>query len=118
MLTYEDYLIEWNNDTLFALSNSPVKEDDGLFWHLNINELEILLQLYKDDSNLFIALVNEKIKNGKEHSPSGRNATYLLEKYGVTHNKYIHNGIIDKYHLSVVDMLEKYTQDSSEYTTE
>ena len=107
VLTYEDYLYEWNNDVLFSMKDHPV-EDDGLFWLVNINEFEMLLQLYFENKQSFVELVEEKVKRGKNHSAEGRSIELLLSQYGIHENKYVKNGQIDKYQNMIERLAESF----------
>lgn len=108
VLTYEDYLIEWNEDILFAMKDCPVV-NDGLYWHININEFEMLCDLYANSKERFILLVGEKVNKGKAKVIEGNGIESLLKKYGVHYNNFLHNGTINQYQNIVMDMIEKYT---------
>jgi len=87
-LVYEDYLGMEILDTVFDMPECTTKNDNR-YWLVTISEMEMLLDTYKTDKNIFETVINEKIKREAEHSKLGKSIGQLLKENGITINNYL-----------------------------
>ena len=88
VLLYEDYLGMEILDTVFDMPECTTKNDNR-YWLVTISEMEMLLDTYKTDKNIFETVINEKIKREAEHSKLGKSIGQLLKENGITINNYL-----------------------------
>ena len=98
ILIYEPFLNTHILDAVFKESNCNLT-DDGYYWVMTIEEAEILFSAYKENHELFQAIVEEKIKRETSKSPEGRSILQLSYNYGIKKNPYVEKESIKKYDL-------------------
>ncbi len=88
ILLYEDYVNPGILKDVFNLPDCDVI-DDGYYWLANIDEMEKLLTLSKNNKELFTKIVNEKIRRETTSANEGKGIDYILSEFGIVANAYI-----------------------------
>ena len=87
ILVYDEYFKAESLEELFKLRTDL--QNDGNYWLLNIREFEMLLMLYRKDTELFKKVMKEKIEAEITFSRNGRELAFFLEKYNIKCNEYL-----------------------------
>ena len=96
ILVYEDYYKAECLSELFDLDDSL--ENDYNYWLVNIREFEMFLMTHKSSPDIFLKIVEEKIKSEQEQSTKGRELDMFLYKNGIKKNDYLRQSkIIEQY---------------------
>ncbi len=87
ILVYEDYYKAECLSELFDLDKSL--ENDYNYWLVNIREFEMLLMTYKNSPDIFLKIMEEKVKSEQEQSTKGRELDIFIYKNGIRKNDYL-----------------------------
>lgn len=88
ILLYDDYLQPEILSAVFQMKECTV-ENDGYYWIVTINEMEMLLDLYQKDRRSFKNVVKTKLQRDSENSNLGRDILMILNEQGITVNNYL-----------------------------
>lgn len=86
LLLYEDYL---NPEFWRSILRTRKIKDDGFYWLVTINEMEMLLYQYKNAPSLFNSVVFEKMKREVEEAQGARSLKMILSEKGVMENQHL-----------------------------
>ena len=87
ILVYEDYYKCECLDMLFAYNKEY--HNDNRYWLVTINELEILLNLYRVDKEKALEILAEKNELELSRSTQGRELMQIFDRHSITKNKYL-----------------------------
>ena len=87
ILVYEDYYKCECLDMLFAYNKDY--HNDNRYWLVTINELEILLNLYRVDKEKALEILAEKNELELSRSTQGRELMQIFDRHSITKNKYL-----------------------------
>ena len=87
ILLYEDYYKSECLDRLF--SYNPQFKNDCRYWLVTINELEILLNLYRVNKEKAIEILKEKDNMELNRSSDGRDLMQIFERHSIFSNDYL-----------------------------
>lgn len=87
ILVYEDYYKCECIDVLFKYNKKII--NDNRYWLVTINEMEIILNLFRVDKNLALEILREKNNLELSRSNEGRELMQILERHSVEKNKYL-----------------------------
>ena len=90
ILTYEEYFVPEILHYVYSLKECHFN-NDGTYWLVPINEMEMFLYLYKTNPALFSQIVEKKIIRERNSNHEGTSIITLLFQNGITKNEYIHN---------------------------
>lgn len=109
ILLYETYLKGEVIDYFFDSPDCPV-ENDNYYWMVTISEMERLLYLRKNNPQLFMSIIAEKINREINHSTEGKSLEQLLDMSGCSDNDYLNDGKFQKYqemiHNEITSMIQ------------
>lgn len=106
ILVYEHYFKEEVLENVFSLNENTV-ENDGYYWAISIDDMEKLLYTYKNDSDTFNKIIEEKILLETTKSLGGREMSMLFNKYSITENLHIKNIKYYQYYTSIQNAFRK-----------
>ena len=86
ILLYEGHL---KMDLLNWIIPSAGIINDGYFWLVTIDEMEMLLYQYKNNRTVFDLIVDEKIKRQTEKSDKGNSLEQLFQENGIMENQHL-----------------------------
>jgi len=86
VLLYEEYL---KVEILKSILRTSGVTDDGYYWLVTIDEMEMLLYQYKSNRALFDTIIAEKIKRETENSKVGCSLEQLLGENGIVNNQHL-----------------------------
>ena len=72
-------------------------ENDNYYWLLTVEEIEMLLSVYKNDKTLFYKIIKEKIDREENHFINGKSIIQLLNENKIVKNDYLAQEKIKKY---------------------
>ena len=87
VLLYEDYLPQSIIDFVFSLSECTVRNDNR-YWLMTIDDMERFLYTYKSNPTIIESIIDERMSTDSNTSPNS--IDYLLNKYGINSNEYLH----------------------------
>ncbi len=96
ILVAEDYYADEVLDTVFQVDDN-LPENDGRYWLVTIDMMEVLLYTYKHSPELFFEIMEEKNRLELEHSNEGRSLFMIINKFGIESNKHIQQQKFIKY---------------------
>ena len=102
ILLYEDYFPAQLLSELLKMEGCPVK-DDGYYWLMNIGEMEMLLQLYDDNRDLFSEVIQERIRRTSDHKGNGVELLKIMHEFGISQNRHIEGTSIKSYRDAVME---------------
>ena len=89
ILLYEDYLAPEILDFFFNMPECDV-ENDHYYWIVTIDEMEKLLYIYKNENEIFMSIIEDKIQRENQYPKNGKRFRILLDNYKVERkNSYI-----------------------------
>ena len=96
ILIYEDYLYPEIMDMFFKIDDCPVNKDNK-YWLMTTEEMEMFMYTYKNDSELFAKIIDEK--NARENSDykQGKSIKTIMNEIGIINNEYIEKPEINSY---------------------
>jgi len=92
ILTYDKYYQAEALEYAFSLPECQI-EDDGYYWLISIDELEMLLHTYKFNHALFKDVMEVKISLEISKSRDGRSLSMIMQKLGFSKNEHIKQDI-------------------------
>lgn len=113
VLLYEGFL---KFDLLEFVVPESGLSNDGHFWLVTINEMEMLLHLYREDRNMFEAIVKEKTRRQTQNSYDGCSLDQLFQEREITENKHLSQDKFERYHNLSVAEIEKRLDDIKEFS--
>ena len=109
ILVAEDYFQGETLEWVFGLDeNCP--ENDGRYWLVSIDMMEVLLHTFKNSPDQFVAIMNEKNQLELCRSKDGRDLFRIIYKYGIDKNHHINQS---KFTQFLDDMTQEIIDDIS-----
>ena len=88
ILVSDDYFKDEVLDCVFDLEENDVN-NDGRYWLVSIDMMEVLLYTYKHSPDAFQAIMDEKNQLELSHSNDGRDLYRIVKKHGIDKNYHI-----------------------------
>ena len=109
ILVAEDYFQDETLDCVFDLDES-YPENDGRYWLVSIDMMEVLLHTFKNSPELFVAIMDEKKQLELSHSKNGRDLFRIVNKHGIEKNYHINQS---KFTQFLDDIMQQIVDDIS-----
>jgi hypothetical protein len=106
ILVYEDYYKSESLELLFEIDPDLKSLNNRKFWLLTINELEMLLYLYENDTQLFYEIIKEKDNLETSLSTEGRDMEIIMKKHKINRNKYLEDYGINNQFDRIVKLIK------------
>ena len=106
ILVVDDYFMDEALDIVFQVDDD-LPENDGRYWLVSIDMMEMLLYTYKNVPDKFLLIMEEKMSLELEHSSDGRSFSMLFSKYDINKNEHINQHKFLKYKEEIFKIVKE-----------